>query len=48
MSRVSISRAWDETKAIFSRDGRLLVAVALALFVLPVVIVGLVMPDRSG
>ena len=44
MSRLSISRAWDETKAIFNRDGRLLVAVALALVVLPMVVVGLVMP----
>lgn len=48
MSRVSISRAWDETKAIFARDGRLLVAVALALIVLPSVLVGLIVPTASN
>lgn len=42
---VSISRAWDESKAIFARDGRLLVAVALALVVLPMVVLGLVVPS---
>jgi hypothetical protein len=45
MADLSISRAWDETKAIFARDGRLLAAVALALVVLPMVIVGLVVPS---
>ena len=45
MAALSISRAWDESKAIFARDGRLLVAVALALVVLPTVIVGLVVPS---
>lgn len=44
MQRLSISRAWDESKAIFARDGRLFVAVALALVVLPSIIVGLAMP----
>lgn len=44
MAALSISRAWDETKAIFSRDGRLLIAVALALVVLPMVVLGLVVP----
>ena len=49
MAALSISRAWDESKAIFARDGRLLVAVALALVVLPTVIVGLVVPsDPAG
>lgn len=45
MTALSISRAWDESKAIFASDGRLLVAVALALVVLPTVIVGLVVPS---
>ena len=35
MRALSLSRAWDETKAIISRDGRLFVSVALALVVLP-------------
>ena len=45
MSKLSISTAWDETRAILVRDGRLLVAVALALVVLPTVIVGLIVPS---
>ena len=45
MSSLSISRAWDETKAIVARDGRLLVAVVLALVVLPMVAFGLVVPQ---
>ena len=45
MHKLSISRAWDETKAIFARDGRLLVAVALALVVLPMVVLGLAVPS---
>ena len=35
MSSLSISAAWDQTKAILARDGKLLAAVALALVVLP-------------
>jgi hypothetical protein len=38
MAKLSISKAWEETKAIITRDGRLFVAVALALFVLPGII----------
>ena len=44
MSRLSLSRAWDESKAIFSRDGGLLSAVALALLLLPEIVVGVVSP----
>lgn len=47
MASLSISRAWDETKEIFARDGRLLVAVVLALVVLPMVVLGLVAPSQS-
>lgn len=47
MAALSISRAWEETKEIFARDGRLLVAVALALVVLPMVVMGLVVPTDS-
>lgn len=45
MARVSISKAWDDTRAVFARDGRLLVAVVLALVVLPTVVVGLIVPS---
>lgn len=42
MRKVSISQAWDETRAILEHDGRLFVSVALALLVLPSLINGLV------
>ena len=45
MRGLSISQAWDETKGILVRDGRLYVAVALALVVLPAVIVGVINPS---
>ena len=35
MRQLSISAAWEETKAIIARDGSLLMAVALALVALP-------------
>jgi hypothetical protein len=35
MPRLSISTAWEETREIFAREGRLLSTVALALIVLP-------------
>jgi hypothetical protein len=35
MSSLSISAAWEESRAIIARDGKLLVTVALALVVLP-------------
>ena len=45
--RISLSAAWDETKAILARDGRLLVAVALAMLVLPGLILDLSMPTAT-
>lgn len=48
MSRLSISTAWDDTRSILARDGRLLVAVALALVVLPTVVVGLIVPANQA
>jgi Membrane domain of glycerophosphoryl diester phosphodiesterase len=45
MAQLSLSKAWEDTRAIFARDGSLLTAVALALFVLPQIIVGLVTPS---
>jgi hypothetical protein len=44
MAALSISRAWDETKAITEREGRLLAAVTLALIALPGTVSGLVSP----
>lgn len=44
MRRLSISAAWEESKAIFARDGQLLMAVALALVALPSTINGLLNP----
>ncbi|MGN6057479.1 MAG: glycerophosphoryl diester phosphodiesterase membrane domain-containing protein [Sphingomicrobium sp.] len=49
MAKLSISQAWDETRAILARDGKLIGAVALALFVLPGIILNLAMPAvRAG
>jgi hypothetical protein len=48
MHSLSISRAWDEAKGIFARDGRLFVAVALALAVLPALILGLAVPSPEA
>lgn len=48
MKRLSLSSAWDESRAIFSREGSLLFAVTLALIVLPMVVVGLIVPTSSA
>jgi hypothetical protein len=48
MRTLSLSRAWEETRDILTRDGRLFVSVALALVVLPAVISGLVNPKGMG
>lgn len=45
--RISLSAAWDETKAVLARDGRLLAAVALAMLVLPGIILDLSMPEAQ-
>lgn len=44
MAKISLSRAWEETTAVLARDGRLFLAVALALFVLPGLILNVTMP----
>jgi hypothetical protein len=44
MRELSISRAWEEAKDIVAREGRLLAAVALALIVLPQVLMNVVGP----
>jgi Membrane domain of glycerophosphoryl diester phosphodiesterase len=49
MAKLSISQAWDETRAILARDGKLIAAVALALFVLPGVVLNVAVPEmRAG
>lgn len=47
MSKVSISRAWEESTKVLGHDGRLLVPVALALFVLPGLVIDLAVPDAA-
>jgi hypothetical protein len=48
MSKLSLSQAWDETLNVLARDGRLFLAVALALFVLPGLILNVVMPEAPA
>ena len=44
MTKLSISQAWDETRAILARDGKLIAAVALAMFVLPGIVLNVAAP----
>lgn len=46
MTALSISRAWDETKAVLAKEGRLVAAVALALLVLPQTTLGAFAPTH--
>jgi Membrane domain of glycerophosphoryl diester phosphodiesterase len=48
MPQLSISRAWEESRAIFARDGGLITAVALALLVLPATVAGVITPPVGG
>lgn len=48
MKRLSISRAWDETKEVLRRDGGLIATVALALMVLPGTLSTLVQPAGAA
>jgi len=45
--RLSVGQAWQETRAVLTRDGGLIATVALALLVLPGVLVGLAAPAGS-
>ena len=45
MRALSISQAWDETRLILARDGKLIAAVALALFVLPGIVLDVAVPE---
>lgn len=44
-AKLSLSRAWEETREVFRRDGRLITIVALALLVLPGTVQALVVPE---
>lgn len=44
MRKLSLSRAWEETRAVIAHDGRLLASVALALVFLPQVLMSVVGP----
>ena len=48
MTKFSISAAWEETKALLARDGKLFASVALALIVLPAVVAGVFDPRAPG
>jgi hypothetical protein len=48
LASLSLSRAWDETRGVLRRDGRLITAVALAMLVLPGVIADVVTPQHPG
>ena len=47
MHGLSISRAWEETKEILGRDGRLFASVSLALIVLPQTVFGAFFPNAA-
>lgn len=47
-AKLSLSRAWEETREVFSRDGRLLVPVALALLALPAAALGVSSPKTPA
>jgi hypothetical protein len=48
VSELSISRAWDESKARIAADGKLMVAVAGALIALPALVTGVVNPATAA
>lgn len=47
MAKLSLSKAWDDTRDTIGRDGKLLAAVALAMFFLPGVVAGVVEPTAD-
>ena len=48
MAKLSLSRAWDETREVMARDGKLIGAVALALFFLPGVVAAVMAPESEA
>jgi hypothetical protein len=47
VANLSLSKAWDETREVFARDGKLIATVALAMFFLPGVVVGVIDPAAN-
>lgn len=47
MGRLSISRAWDETRGVLGSDGKLLTTVALALILLPQTVTATIAPPKE-
>jgi len=47
VTKLSLSRAWDETKNVLARDGKLIAAVGLALVVFPQTLAGLFAPQEG-
>lgn len=47
MAKLSVSQAWDETRAVLAHDGKLIGAVALALIVLPGLVLSVFMPTTN-
>jgi len=48
MKKLSLSQAWDETRMVLARDGKLFASVALGLVVLPQTIIGLFVPRTTA
>lgn len=48
MSNVSLSRAWDETRAFLTAERRIVAAVALSLIALPAAVVSVIAPQETG
>ena len=49
MAKLSISQAWEESRAILARDGKLISTVALAMFVLPGIVLNVIVTKiRAG
>ena len=47
MSSLSIGRAWDETRQILARDGKLIINIALATILLPQALAGVIAPPPN-
>src|ERR1700752_2891458 len=47
MSKLSISKAWEETTRVLAHDGKLISSVALAMIVLPQTIAGVIAPPPT-
>ena len=48
MAKLSLSKAWDESRSALGRDGKLYATVALAMFFLPGVIADVANPNSGG